>query len=132
MTGKGYVAREGFRSTRIPVEYKAVYTVRKITGEALITDISEGGVALRVKQALSVGDIITLQSDISNNLTLKFKGEVRNVDGNIVGVMILEIDPELHRRFLEHIRGMLRMMNRSSTEKFRYAVQMIKKKSSKK
>jgi hypothetical protein len=132
VSGKEYVTREGFRSTRIPVEYKAIYTVRKITGEALITDVSEGGVALRVKQALSVGDIITLQSDISNNLTLKFKGEVRNVDGNKVGVMILEIDPELHRRFLEHIRGMLRIMNRSSTEKFRYAVQMIKKKSSKK
>lgn len=131
MTGKEYVTKGSFRSTRIPVEYKAIYTVKNITGEALITDISEGGVALRVKQAFAVGDKVVIQSDISNNLTLKFKGEVRNVEGNILGVMIMEIDPDVHKRFMDHIKGMLRMMNRSSTEKFRYAVQMIKKKGSK-
>lgn len=131
MTGKEYMTKESFRSTRIPVEYKAIYTVKNITGEALITDISEGGIALRVKQAFAVGDKVVIQSDISNNLTLKFKGEVRNVDGNILGVMIIEIDPDVHKRFMDHIKGMLRMMNRSSTEKFRYAIQMIKKKGSK-
>lgn len=91
MANRDYEMKEGFRKTGISVEYKASYKIRDMTGEALITDISEGGVALRVRQAFSVGDIVVIQSDISNNLTLRFKGEVRNVDGNIVGAMILEI-----------------------------------------
>lgn len=109
----------GYRGTRIPAEYKAEYTMGSITGSGYITDISEGGVAMRSNQVFVIGDELHVTSDISNNLVLEFDGEVRNIQGNIIGIMITHIDPEIRNRFMDHIEGVLRMANRERQEKIR-------------
>lgn len=120
--------KEGLRSTRIPTEYRATYTLGSITGEGFITDISEKGVAMRAKQVLVEGDRLHVTSSISSNLTLEFEGEVRNIQGNIIGIKIMEIDPEIKQRFLSHIEGMLRFANRAKTERFRLEKNNLKEK----
>jgi hypothetical protein len=110
--------KDGFRKTRIPVEYKATYLLGDITGDGFITDISEDGIALRTRQVLIIGDKLNIQSEISDSLIFEFKGEVRNVQGNLVGVMIKEIDPDIKQRFLDHIDGVLRLIERNKTEHF--------------
>jgi hypothetical protein len=110
--------RSGMRNTRIPTEYRATYTLGNITGEGYITDISENGVAIRSNQVLVPGDKIQVSSTISNNLTLEFEGEVRNIQGNNIGIMITDIDPDLHERFMSHIDSMLRMMNKKRNEPY--------------
>jgi len=95
MKAKGYKKAENLRSTRIPIEYKAIYTMGNISGEGFITDISKYGVAVRVKQALVIGDELHITSKISNDLILEFTGEVRNINGNIAGIMIKSIDPDI-------------------------------------
>ncbi len=89
-----------------------------IVGEGFITDISEEGIALRTNQVLIIGDKLKVQSEISDNLNFEFMGEVRNVQGNLVGVLIKEIDPEIKQRFLDHIDGVLRFIKRNKTEHF--------------
>jgi hypothetical protein len=111
-------SKDGFRKTRIPVEYKAKYLMGDIAGDGFITDISEDGIALRTRQVLIIGDKLTIQSEISDSLTFEFNGEVRNVQGNLVGVIIQEIDPEIKQRFLDHIDGVLRLINRNKTEHY--------------
>lgn len=118
--------KEGIRKTRIPVEYKATYTMEDTSSEAFITDISESGIALRVRQAFAIGDILKIQSRISDNLTLDFIGEVRNINGNIVGIRIKEIDPYIQNRFIEHVNALLRIAGKSSTEQFKRIVEQIK------
>jgi len=118
--------KEGLRSTRIPTEYRATYTLGSITGEGFITDISENGVAMRTKQVLVEGDRLHITSPISSNLTLEFEGEVRSIQGNIIGIMIVDIDPDLQQRFISHIEGMLRLVNREKTERFRLDNNRIK------
>jgi hypothetical protein len=118
--------KEGLRSTRIPTEYRATYTLGSITGEGFITDISENGVAMRTKQVLVEGDRLHITSPISSNLTLEFEEEVRSIQGNIIGIMIVDIDPDLQRRFISHIEGMLRLVNREKTERFRLDNNRIK------
>jgi hypothetical protein len=110
---------ENYRLTRIPIEYKAHYTLGEISGDGLITDISEGGIALRVEHALSIGDKLLITSQITGNLTLDFTGEVRNIMNNIEGIRIMEIDANIQERFLEHVNGTLRMLNKSNREKFK-------------
>jgi hypothetical protein len=126
VTTEAYV-KEDIRKTRIPVEYKATYTLGDISGEAFFTDISEDGIALRVRQVFAIGDILTIQSRISDNLTLDFIGEVRNINGNVVGIIIKEIDPYIQTRFMEHVNSLLRMASRGSTEEFKRVVDQIKK-----
>ena len=109
---------ENVRLTRIPIEYKARYTLGEISGEGLITDISEGGIALRVQHALSIGDKLQITSQITGDLTVDFFGEVRSLKNNIAGILIMEIDPKIKIRFLEHVNGILRMMNRPNREKY--------------
>jgi hypothetical protein len=108
-----------FRSTRLPVEYSAEYNLGDISGEGLITDISSGGIALRVKQSFALGDQLYIKSSISSDLVLEFSGEVRNMEGNIVGIKILDIEPSIHERFKNHIEGMLRLANKKKVEKFK-------------
>ena len=110
---------ENFRLTRIPIEYKARYTLGEISGEGLITDISEGGIALRVQHALMIGDKLHITSQITGDLTLDLTGEVRNIANNMAGILIKEIDSKIKERFLEHVNGMLRMMNKSNREKYK-------------
>jgi Tfp pilus assembly protein PilZ len=107
-----------YRGTRIPAEYEVEYRMGTIVGKGYITDISEGGVAMRTNQVFVIGDELHLKSDISTNLTLEFAGEVRNTQGNIIGIMITDIDPEVQQRFMDHIEGVLRMINRERKEKF--------------
>jgi len=108
----------GFRHTRVPVEYTATYTMGDIQGEGKIVDISEGGVAMRVKQAFMVGDVLRVNSQVSSNLNLEFTGEVKSIHGNVIGIEITEIDPEIKERFQSHIEGILRLMNKSRYEKY--------------
>jgi len=115
---KGNNSGNHLRFTRIPVEYKAVYTMGDIQGEGILVDISEDGVALRVKQVFMAGDVLRIESNISSNLTLEFTGEVKNVNGNIMGIQITEIDPEIKERFKAHIEGMLRLVNKTRFEKY--------------
>jgi hypothetical protein len=110
---------ENFRLTRIPIEYNARYTLGEISGKGLITDVSEGGIALRVEHALKIGDKLQITSQITGDLTLDFTGEVRNIANNIAGILIMEIDSRIKERFLEHVNGMLRIMNRSKREKYK-------------
>ena len=107
-----------FRSTRIPVEYKAEYSIGNISGESLITDICSNGIALRVKQAFVIGDEVHVKSIITNDLILEFSGTVRNIAGNIVGIKIITIDPNIHERFKQHIEGLLRLAHKSEVEKY--------------
>jgi len=86
-----------------------------ISGEGFITDISPNGVAIRIKQALAIGDELHITSKISDDLTLEFTGEVRNINGNIAGIMIKSIDPDIQERFMKHIDGVLRFMNMKKT-----------------
>ena len=108
---------EGFRYTRIPVEYKATYAFGNITGEGLITDISENGIAMRTKQYFDVGDELKIQSKITDKLTLEFKGVVLNSQGNILGIRIKEIDPEIEERFISHVGGVLHILKRGRFER---------------
>jgi hypothetical protein len=118
MEDKEYDKMAKFRSTRLPVEYKAEYSLGYISGEGFITDISASGVALRVRQSFVTGDHLYIKSRISNDLLLEFSGEVRNVDGNIVGIKIMDIDPSIHERFSAHIESMLRIANKREVEKY--------------
>lgn len=121
------IKKEKLRSTRIPTEYRATYTLGSITGEGFITDISENGVAMRTRQVLVENDKLQVASPISSNLTLEFEGEVRNIHGNIVGIMIVDIDPDIRQRFISHIEGMLRLSNRERTERFRLERDSLRK-----
>ena len=118
MQDDDYEKMASFRSTRLPVEYRAEYSLGDISGKGLITDISAGGVALRVKQSFVIGDQLYIISRISNDLVLEFGGEVRNMEGNIVGIKITDIDPSIHERFSNHVAGMLRIANKSEIEKY--------------
>ena len=110
--------RERFRNTRIPVEYRVVYTLGEMSAEGFITNISTEGIALRTRQALVIGDKLNVVSEISSNLTLEFTGEIKNVVGNIVGIEIQDIDSDIKERFLAHIDGILRLMNCKSVEMY--------------
>jgi len=127
MKAEGYKKSETMRSTRIPMEYTATYTMGNIRGEGFITDISRVGVAIRIKQALAIGDKLHITSKISNELILEFSGEVRNINGNIAGIMIKSIDPDLQERFMNHIDGMLRLMNMKGVEQYKLGKKGIKK-----
>jgi hypothetical protein len=118
MKDEEYDKMANFRSTRLPVEYSAEYRLGNMSGEGLITDISSGGVALRVKQSFALGDQLFIKSRISSDLVLEFSGEVRNTEGNMVGIKILDIDPSIHERFTHHIEGLLRIANKRNVEKF--------------
>ena len=113
-----YQKDNGLRYTRIPVEYKAAYYMGDISGEGIITDISEGGMAMRVNQALIIGDELAVEASISSNLILKFTCDVRSIQGNMVGIAIIEIDPDLKERFTSHIEGVLRMKKLDRREIF--------------
>ena len=113
-----YQKENELRYTRIPVEYKAVYFMGDISGEGIITDISEGGIAMRVNQAFIVGDELAVEAAISSNLILKFTCEVRSIQGNMLGIAIKEIDPDLKERFTSHIEGVLRMKKLDRREIF--------------
>ena len=115
-----YNKMKNIRHTRLPVEYKATYSFGDISGEGFLTDISEGGVALRVRQALAIGDELQIISRISSGLILEFSGEVRNINGNIVGIKIKIIDPRIHERFKSHIEGILRIANKREIEKYKH------------
>jgi len=119
MKDEEYDKMSNFRSTRLPVEYRANYRLGDISDVGLITDISSGGVALRVKQAFAIGDELHITSRISSDLVLEFSGEVRNMEGNIVGIKIKAIDPSIHERFKDHIAGMLRMVNKGEVEQYK-------------
>ena len=119
MKDEEYNKMKNLRSTRLPVEYKVNYSFGNINGEGFLTDISEGGVALRVKQALAIGDELQITSMITSGLILEFSGEVRNISGNIAGIKIKEIDPSIHRRFKSHIEGILRIANKREIEKYK-------------
>lgn len=127
MKAEEYKKAENLRSTRVPMEYTATYTMGNISGEGFITDISERGVAIRVKQALAIGDILHITSKISNELILEFTGEVRNINGNIAGIMIKLIDPGIQERFMNHIDSMLRLMHMKGTEQYKLDKNRIKK-----
>ena len=118
MKDEEYDKMASFRSTRLPVEYKAEYSLGLISGEGLITDISSGGIALRVKQSFAIGDHLFIKSRISSDLVLEFSGEVRNTESNIVGIKIIDIEPGIHERFINHIEGMLRIVDKRKVEKF--------------
>jgi len=109
------------------MEYTATYTMGNISGEGFITDISRVGVAIRIKQALAIGDKLHITSKISNELILEFSGEVRNINGNIAGIMIKSIDPDIQERFMNHINGMLRLMNMKGDEQYKLGKKGIKK-----
>ena len=100
------------------MEYKATYYMGDISSEGIITDISESGIAMRVNQAFIVGDELVVEARISSNLTLKFTCEVQSIQGNMLGIAITEIDPDLKKRFTSHIEGMLRMNNLDRREKY--------------
>jgi len=127
MKAEGYKKAENIRSTRIPMEYTATYTMGNISGEGFITDISRDGVAIRIKQALAIGDELHITSKISNELILEFTGEVRNINGNIAGIMIKSVDPNLQERFMNHIDGTLRLMNMRGFEQYKLGKKGIKK-----
>jgi hypothetical protein len=112
------VKKDNFRETRIPVELKATYTMGDIIGEGLLTDMSANGIAMRTNQVFVVGDKIEVQSEISDNLTLEFTGEIKNVQGNMIGVLITKIDSRIRERFMEHVNGMLRLMKSPEKEKY--------------
>jgi hypothetical protein len=61
---------------------------------------------------------LNVRSEISTNLIFEFKGEVQNAQGNILGISILEIDPLIKARFMDHIDGMLRIQRRKKIEHF--------------
>ena len=100
------------------MEYKATYYMGDIRGEGIITDISEGGFAMRANQTFIVGDELAVESVISSDLILKFTCEVRSVQGNILGIQIIEIDPDVKKRFNSHIEGILRMKRLDKREKY--------------
>jgi hypothetical protein len=75
-------------------------------------------IALRTNQVLIIGDKLSVRSEISANLIFEFTGEVQNVQGNILGISIQEIDPVIKQRFMDHIDGMLRIQNRNKIEHF--------------
>jgi hypothetical protein len=118
MKHEEYEKMGNFRSTRLPVEFKADYSMGTISGEGLITDISSSGVALRVKQSFALGDQVNIRSEISAELVLEFIGEVRNMEGNIVGIKIIDIDSRIHQRFTDHIEGLLRLAHKREMEKY--------------
>ncbi|UCB46120.1 MAG: PilZ domain-containing protein [Spirochaetota bacterium] len=113
-----YQTEKEWRLTRIPVEYEATYHMGDISGEGIITDVSEGGIAMRVNQTFIVGDELVVESMISSNLILEFTSEIRSVQGNILGIEIKEIDPDLKERFLNHIDGILRMHKLDKRERY--------------
>jgi hypothetical protein len=119
MKNEKYTSIEYFRDTRIPVEYRAEYSIGNIDGEGFITDISSNGIALRVKQVFVLGDEVHVKSIISNDLILELSGTVRSIEGNIVGIKIQTIDPSIHERFKQHIEGLLRLTNKSGIEKYK-------------
>ena len=114
-----YKKLKNLHCTRLPVEYKANYSFGDIKGEGILTDISEGGVALRIKQALAIGDELQITCRISSGLILEFSGEVRNINSNIAGIKIKEIDPSIHERFKSHIAGILRIANKREIEEYK-------------
>ena len=115
--GNVNLIKVGFHHTRIPIEYKATYTIGDIIGEGFIWEVSENGIALRTNQALVIGDKVSVLSNIKDNLILKFTGEIRNVQGNIVEILIKEIDQNLKQRFMHHIEGILQIMKKVNNEK---------------
>ncbi len=128
MNAEEFKKAKNLRSTRIPIEYVATYVMGNISGKGFITDISKGGVAIRVKQALAIGDELHITSKISNELILEFTGEVRSINGNIAGIMIKSIDPGIQERFMDHIDGMLRLMHMKGAEQYKLDKNRIRKK----
>ena len=114
-----YQKEKGLRYTRIPVEYNATYYMGDISGEGIITDVSEGGIAMRVNQTFIVGDELAVEARVSSNLILKFTCEIRSVQGNMLGTAIKEIDPNLKERFIDHLEGMLRMKKLDKRERYK-------------
>ena len=127
MINGGY-REEGSRYTRIPVEYKATYAFGNITGEGLVTDISEGGIAMRTRQAFVVEDELKIRFMVTKDMILDFTGEVRSIQGNILGILIKEIEPEMMIRFKDHIDGMLRLIKTPKLERYALSKKVIQNK----
>ena len=91
---------------RLPERRRGTLTVDGITSSCLLQDFSTKGFLLMSTQEFSVGDILELSTELYPTRVLKCKVEVRRVDGDCYGTMVVEIsDPcaRLCKQFVDEI-----------------------------
>lgn len=108
------------RATRIVVNIKATYSLRGCQGEGHIVDISTGGLGIEVKQIFVIGDLVrvTFRIPNSHNDEVDFWGIVRNVSGNVVGLMYEELSKENMDKIDGYVASLILQNGRSERENF--------------
>ena len=99
------------------VKVPAVYYWKGNPGDATIVDISQGGIAMEIKQILVVGDIIRIQFNTSDHL-IEFWGIVRNVAGNVIGVKFEEISNDAIEYIEEYVGVLLKSRGLATKEHY--------------
>ena len=98
------------RATRIPVTIDASYEFKGIKGKCVITDISETGMKLEVRQVFVPGDMIKVSFPIiyeEKPFLIEAWCIVRNSSGNEIGVEYDEISNENKRKLITYIETLL-------------------------
>ena len=106
------------RLSRVPVNIKATYYLKKTKGECRITDISEGGVGIETNQLFVEGDLVRLIFDLDEDLHIDMWGIVRNVNGSKVGIEYEELPFEKRERLKRFITDLLIKLGKSKYEPY--------------
>ncbi|MFN4245032.1 MAG: PilZ domain-containing protein [Brevinematia bacterium] len=113
--------QQKLRPTRIPVTLEATYEFRGTKGKCIITDISETGMRLEVKQIFVPGDVIKVSFPIvyqEKPLMMEAWCIVRNTSGNEVGVEYDELSNENKRKLMSYIESLLLRYGKSKYEPY--------------
>jgi hypothetical protein len=91
---------------RLPERRRGTLTVGGVASPCLLQDFSTKGFLVMSTRVFSVGDIFELSTELYPGQVLKCKVEVRRVDDDCYGTMIVDISEpcaRLCRRFIEEI-----------------------------
>ena len=91
---------------RLPERRRGTLTVDGVTSPCLFQDFSTKGFLLMSTKQFVVGDIVELSTELYPGQFLKCKVEVRRVDGDCYGTMIVDISEpcaRLCRQFVAEI-----------------------------
>lgn len=106
------------RFTRVSVNFAVEYTIKGQTGEGIITDLSEGGIALIANQVLVEGDLVRITGLLGKNLRLDFWVRVKNYVGRKAGCEYEEMPYEMKRSMEDFVLRIIQARKQSRFEQF--------------
>ena len=106
------------RLTRITVSISAEYQFKKNKGNCLITDISEGGIAIEANQIFVEGDLLRIICNPSKHLNIDIWCKVQNIQGRKIGLQFEEISNQMRADLEYYIFELLDLNKKNKHESF--------------